>query len=108
MRLRKKKVTCEEHFWTFVRTVIYKNPGEPPRLSEEEQDQDRYRFWLCRMCWKFIKLPIFSTMITIIVLLNTLALAADRYPEPETDLIGATNRIFVALFSIELFVKLVG
>ena len=42
----------------------------------------------------------------MLIILNTIILATDKYPEPEIDLIQKTNRIFNILFALECIIKL--
>ena len=47
----------------------------------------------------------------IFILLNTVCLALDRYPEPaslETSILGVVSLIFTSIFTFECVVKLIG
>ena len=44
----------------------------------------------------------------LIILMNTMCLATDRYPTPEFDIIKSTNQTFNIIFLIECVIKLIG
>jgi hypothetical protein len=99
----KKKIS----FWNKVKyayqLIIYENPGEPPRKGIENK---RYDWAICRICWKIEHIPFFNTFVMLLIILNTIILATDKYPSPEIDLINKTNRAFNILFALECTIKL--
>lgn len=99
----KKKIS----FWNKVKyayqLIIYENPGEPPRKGRENK---RYDWAICRLCWKIEHTPFFNTFVMLLIILNTIILATDKYPSPEIDLINKTNRAFNILFALECIIKL--
>lgn len=50
--------------------------------------------------------PLFNTFVMLLIILNTIILATDKYPAPEIDLINKTNRLFNILFAMECIIKL--
>ena len=86
----KKKIS----FWNKVKyayqLIIYENPGEPPRKGIENK---RYDWAICRICWKIEHIPFFNTFVMLLIILNTIILATDKYPSPEIDLINKFPQI---------------
>jgi hypothetical protein len=55
--------------------------------------------------------PIFNALIMLIILLNTLVLSLDKYPEFEGDtaeVLGVVNTVFTIIFTLEVVLKLLG
>jgi len=57
--------------------AIYKTPGEPPKIDDYGNPIFRYRFKICVWCWKIIHIPLFNTIIYLLIVANTLILATD-------------------------------
>lgn len=68
----------------------------------------RYKYLICRVCYRILKTPIFNIFINILIVANTLLLATDSYPPPKFDLIAATHKMFTILFLIECVIRLIG
>lgn len=68
----------------------------------------RYKYLICRICYRIIKTPIFNIFINLLIIANTLLLATDSYPPPEFDLISSTHKVFTILFLIECVIRLIG
>lgn len=68
----------------------------------------RYKYLICRICYRIIKTPIFNIFINLLIIANTLLLATDSYPDPEFDLISSTHKVFTILFLIECVIRLIG
>ena len=72
------------------------------------EKNSKYQYWICRLCWKINNIPGFNTFILILIILNTLILATDKYPNPGIDIIGKTNVYFTTFFTLECIIKIVG
>ena len=58
-----------------------------------------------------VQSPLFDGLIIFIILLNTIVLATDKYPEwdkSELELFHLTNTVFTIIFTAELVFKLIG
>ena len=67
-----------------------------------------YKNPLGRSLFIFAMSPIFNTIIMIVIVLNTFTLALDRYPLPptmQTRVLSITNYVFITIFALELFFK---
>ena len=102
----KNRFTLKQKVKIFFKNVCFKNPGEPKYDAEDKES--RYRFFICRLSWKIINVPFFNSIIMLLIISNTIILATDQYPKPETDLIASTNMYFTVLFTAECILKLVG
>lgn len=105
MELEKKKTSI----WMFLKTcfgkLIFLRLVSPKRTGPK---YSRYNWWLCRVCYIVIHVPFFKNFILLLIVMNTLILATDRYPTPEFDLIKDTHKIFTILFSLECVIKFIG
>jgi hypothetical protein len=90
----------------YIKNNIFKGAGIPKKL--EFGESSRYDTKICLFCWQIINHPIFSAIILMLIISNTLILATDSYPPPEDDLINRTNTFFMIAFSVECVLKLVG
>jgi hypothetical protein len=91
--------------------AIYKDPGEPMMpcpYSKGYDENAKYKYLICRLCWKLTKIPLFNTTVMTLIIFNTLILATDKYPSPQIDIIVQTNVFFNILFSLECVIKLTG
>ena len=71
----------------------------------------RYKSKIARCAYKSVMMPAFSTAILFIIILNTFALALDRYPplnEQTRTVLDLTNVIFTIIFTFEAIIKMVG
>ena len=53
----------------------------------------------------------FDAFIIIVIIVNTLALALDKYPPPSMvmlDILNTLNLIFTAIFTLEVILKMIG
>jgi hypothetical protein len=95
----------------FIAKYILKDPGLPTVLTRacpHSKGKSRYQFKICLYSWKLIKHPVFNGFILLLIVLNTLILATDKYPTPKADLISKTNMFFLICFLIECILKLIG
>lgn len=86
-------------------TYVYKKIDGP--MTEGAKYQ-RYKYLICRICYRIIKTPIFNIFINLLIIANTLLLATDSYPLPTVDLISSTHKVFTILFLIECIIRLIG
>ena len=100
----KDKLSIRQRVRLCCLQFCFRNPGEPPSSDEAM----RYSFWICRVSWKIVHIPLFNTFILILIVLNTAILATDKYPTPEIDLIAMTNQAFTVCFTLECILKLIG
>jgi len=74
--------------------------------------EDTYYHWkLTRVCFYIVSSPIFNGLIIFVILLNTVVLAMDKYPDypPEVaKIFDAGNTFFTVVFTIECVLKLTG
>ena len=74
--------------------------------------EDRYyQNRLTRVCFYIVNSPIFNGLIIVVILMNTVVLAMDKYPdyEPETARIfDVGNTIFTIIFTLEVVLKVTG
>jgi len=76
-----------------------------------DADDRYYQNCLTRVCFYIVNSPIFSGFIILVIILNTLALAMDRYPEWDGDvatMLSVSNTVFTAIFIAEVVLKLAG
>lgn len=118
-----KKIPWRQKLKVLFTKIIYINPGEPPK-DDDGNFIGRYKYMICRLCWKLVKIPFFDTFIMTIIILSTMVLATDSYHEKCFDdghvkasfykelgcsnLISKTNNIFVILFTFECLFKIIG
>jgi len=70
-----------------------------------------YKNCLTRICFHIVNSPIFNAFIILIILLNTIVLAMDKYPDFEgmiKDVFSYANIVFTIIFTFEVVLKLVG
>ena len=96
----KKKISIWNRVKYYYQLFIYEVPEDPPKNDK------KYEYIVCRICWKITHIPLFNTFVMFLIIMNTIILATDKYPEPEIDLIYKTNRIFNILFALECIIKL--
>ena len=79
-------------------------------LKFEEEKELSQRSMISRICYRIVCSAPFNILITILIILNTYFLASYRYDESVeyTELKQAFDNFFVAMFTIELVLKLVG
>lgn len=66
----------------FCRNHCFRNPGVPKRPPGCDNFY-RYDYKICLYSWKIIKQPIFSHLVMTCIVLNTVILANERFPEPD-------------------------
>ena len=72
-------------------------------------EDDRYKYRICRVSWKIINFPLFQHLIMLLIVLNTICLATDSYPERDYKAtITTVNMLFTIIFALESFLKLLG
>ena len=62
-------------------------------------------------CLDILEHNYFNGFVMIFILLNTVSLGLDRYPDPaplEKSILGVCNLVFTAIFSFECIVKIIG
>lgn len=80
--------------------------GKPAVILISRPDKNRL-FYVCyRICTHWI----FTLFITILIIINTIVLALDKFPEePEkTKITSMLNDVFTWAFSLEMVIKLIG
>ncbi|XP_070508575.1 muscle calcium channel subunit alpha-1 isoform X3 [Chironomus tepperi] len=77
-------------------------------FSRKKKDMDRINRRMRRGCRRAVKSQAFYWLIIVLVFLNTCVLATEFYQQPEwlDHFQEITNRIFVALFTLEMLVKM--
>ncbi|KAG5668929.1 hypothetical protein PVAND_016838 [Polypedilum vanderplanki] len=77
-------------------------------FTRKKKDFDRLNRRMRRGCRRAVKSQAFYWLIILLVFLNTCVLATEYYQQPEwlDHFQEITNRIFVALFTIEMLVKM--
>lgn len=76
-----------------------------------DADDGYYKNCLTRICFYIVNSPIFNGFIILIILLNTIVLAMDKYPEFEgeiSEIFWYANVVFTVIFTVEVVLKLVG
>jgi hypothetical protein len=75
-------------------------------------DKDKYYMNpVTRICFYIVQSPLFNAFIMLIILLNTLVLSLDQYPEMEgaiTVVLHYANLVFTVIFTLEVILKLTG
>ena len=69
-----------------------------------------YKFKITRWMYYLAMHPLFNSFILLMIVFNTILLAFDRYPEPpqsQQDLFADFNIAFIAIFGLEVVIKLV-
>ena len=74
-------------------------------VPERAQNNQVYR-WFLKICTH----DIFTAIITLCILVNTILLAMDRYPisSDELKLLDELNEVFTYIFLVEMIIKLIG
>lgn len=70
-----------------------------------------YRNKFVQWCYRRIMDPYFDTLILLAIVLNTITLALDQYPNLAAwalEALRITNYVFTAIFTIEVILKLIG
>lgn len=70
-----------------------------------------YNYWITRTCFHIVNSPIFNGLIIFIILLNTVVLSMDKYPEYDGEInnvFNVANTIFTIIFTVEVVLKLIG
>jgi Na+-transporting methylmalonyl-CoA/oxaloacetate decarboxylase gamma subunit len=90
---------------------IYHNIYVAFITSEAVIPQDKYyEYRVTRWMYKLAVHPMFNTVVMTIIIMNTIILAFDRYPEPpagQMEVYNYFNIVFTIIFSIEVIIKLV-
>jgi voltage-dependent calcium channel T type alpha-1I len=76
-----------------------------------DSEDKYYQNCVTRICFHVVNSPIFNGFIILIILLNTIVLAMDQYPEIEgtiADIFHIANVIFTIIFTIEVVLKVIG
>lgn len=99
----------KEKLWiqTFCAAYCCRYPGHPLK-KKKAYGYNRYNNRCCLYAWMIIKQPIFNHMIMLAIILNTIQLAMDRYPEPEPTIFNDSNLFFTILFASESLLKIFG
>ena len=69
-----------------------------------------YKFKITRWMYYLAMHPLFNSFILLMIVFNTILLAFERYPEPpqsQQDLFADFNIAFIAIFGLEVVIKLV-
>lgn len=77
-------------------------------MRKKKKDMDRINRRLRRSCRKAVKSQAFYWLIIVLVFLNTVVLATEHYQQPAwlDDFQEVTNMFFVALFTMEMCLKM--
>jgi len=70
-----------------------------------------YNYWITRTCFYIVNSPIFNGLIIFIIMLNTVVLSMEKYPEFDSDIVGmlnVANTFFTIIFTFEVVLKLIG
>ncbi|KAL2743581.1 muscle calcium channel subunit alpha-1 isoform X3, partial [Vespula maculifrons] len=81
---------------------------QEPVWKRKKRDLDRVNRRLRRACRKAVKSQAFYWLIIVLVFLNTVVLATEHYNQPHwlDDFQEITNMFFIALFSMEMILKM--
>jgi len=74
-------------------------------------EDDYYSGFLIRLCFKIAMNQLFNAVITVIIIINTLLLTLDRYPdipEAQQNVLNQVNYCFTVIFTVEVIIKLLG
>ena len=81
-------------------------------LPPPDRNENRYyRFCITRVFYSVAMSNIFDTLIMMFIVLNTLVLSLDRYPnmpEDEAHILYICNLFFIVVFTSEVTVKIIG
>jgi hypothetical protein len=70
-----------------------------------------YSYWIVQKCYNIIMNEYFDAFIIIIIIINTLCLAMDKYPNFDIvvlDILNVLNYVFTVIFTTETVLKIVG
>ena len=70
-----------------------------------------YNYWITRTCFYIVNSPIFNGLIIFIIMLNTVVLSMEKYPEFDSDIVNmlnVANTFFTIIFTFEVVLKLIG
>lgn len=76
-----------------------------------DSNDSYYNNCVTRICFYIVNSPIFNGFIMLIILINTIVLSMDKYPEFDqatTDVLTDFNTIFSIIFTVEVVLKLIG
>ena len=68
-----------------------------------------YKYKITRWTYRVVMHPLFNTTIMLIIVMNTIMLAFDRYPEPPDDqqfIFYVFNIVFTVIFGLEVLIKI--
>jgi len=101
MKILKKKNVTEESLWvTLIKSSV--------TLDAEDK---YYHNFVTRISFYIVNSPLFNGFIMLIILLNTVVLSLDKYPEFDVgvvDILGVANTCFTIIFTFEVVIKLIG
>lgn len=66
---------------------------------------------MVKLCFGTIEHPLFDGSIMIVIILNTVCLAMDKYPAFDSEILetlSALNLVFTAIFTLEAVLKMIG
>ena len=72
-------------------------------------DISYYKYKITRWTYYFVMHPLFNTAIMLIIIMNTIMLAFDRYPDPpvnQQETFYIFNIVFTVIFSLEVLLKM--
>ncbi|KAI4480985.1 hypothetical protein M0802_014075 [Mischocyttarus mexicanus] len=86
----------------------FKGVQQEPVWKRKKRDLDRVNRRLRRACRKAVKSQAFYWLIIVLVFLNTVVLATEHYNQPHwlDEFQEITNMFFIALFSMEMILKM--
>lgn len=97
-------------FGTSLSSKLYNNLYANFINSEISIPQNSYyKYKITRWSYYFTMHPLFNTVILLIIIMNTVMLAFDKYPEPPKDqqnIFYVFNIVFTVIFSLEVIAKL--
>ena len=82
-----------------------------PKKATVDLAHKYYRNKFVQWCYRRIMDPYFDTLILLAIVLNTITLALDQYPNLAAwalEALRITNYVFTAIFTIEVILKLIG
>lgn len=82
-----------------------------PKRPIEDYNQKYYKHPIVKACYKVIMNQYFEAFIFLVIILNTLTLALDKYPDQDIgvlNFLNVLNIIFTVIFTAEVVFKLIG
>ena len=76
-----------------------------------DEDDKYYKFKVTQVCFYIVNNPLFNGFIIFVILLNTIVLAMDKFPDypPEISRVfDIGNTFFSVIFTIEVVLKVTG